>query len=280
MGSSDNGGYEMMINQKRLKKWCVIWGILLGMVLTSLSASASIKPATFIFHDRTGSLQDEMPLITAAQKSNVKVSVLHARVNKQGKVKLSGQLKQGTVPIVAVEFAKQEGNYQKTATWSYQVIKKSQAKWHFKAMNLVGIGTGNMGIMNCLVKYGGSNQMPTLVKQVAIAGPFNGTHIQPNAGSKLAKNGRPYHMNMLYHELLSFKKAYPQTSRVLNIYGNQGHYSDGMVANNSSRALKYLVTPRAKSYQEQVVNGQTASHKQLTRNPQVQKAVVKFLWHK
>ena len=96
--------------------------------------------------------------------------------------------------------------------------------------------------------------------------------------SKLMKNGRPYHMNMLYHELLGLKKTYPKSTAVLNIYGNQGSHSDGIVANSSSRALKYLVTPRAKSYQEQAVKGTRAGHDQLTRNPQVQTAVIKFLW--
>ena len=145
-------------------------------------------------------------------------------------------------------------------------------------MNLVGIGTGNMGLLNCLTRYADTGQLPTLAKQVAIAGPFNGTHIQPNADSKLMKNGRPYHMNMLYHELLGLKKTYPKSSAVLNIYGNRADHSDGTIANSSSRALKYLVTPRAKSYQEQAVKGPRAGHDQLTRNPQVQTAVIKFLW--
>lgn len=183
-----------------------------------------------------------------------------------------------TAPVIEVEFAKHEGSYSKTAQWSYQVIKQARAKWHFKTMNLVGIGTGNMGLLNCLTRYADTGQLPTLAKQVAIAGPFNGTHIQPNADSKLMKNGRPYHMNMLYHELLGLKKTYPKSTAVLNIYGNQGSHSDGIVANSSSRALKYLVTPRAKSYQEQAVKGTRAGHDQLTRNPQVQTAVIKFLW--
>lgn len=76
-------------------------------------------------------------------------------------------------------------------------------------MNLVGIGTGNMGLLNCLTRYADAGQLPSLAKQVAIAGPFNGTHIQPNADSKLMKNGRPYHMNMLYHELLGLKRPTP-----------------------------------------------------------------------
>ncbi|MFJ6925062.1 MAG: alpha/beta hydrolase, partial [Limosilactobacillus mucosae] len=213
-----------------------------------------------------------------AQKDGVKLSVLHAQVSAQGKVRLNGQLKKETAPVIEVEFAKHEGSYSKTAQWSYQVIKQARAKWHFKTMNLVGIGTGNMGLLNCLTRYADAGQLPSLAKQVAIAGPFNGTHIQPNADSKLMKNGCPYHMNMLYHELLGLKKTYPKSTVVLNIYGNQGSHSDGIVANSSSRALKYLVTPRAKSYQEQAVKGTRAGHDQLTRNPQVQTTVIKFLW--
>ena len=262
------------------KKWSLLLGIILGMMMLTIPARAATNSATFIFHDRTGSQRDETPLVTAAQKDGVKLSVLHAKVSAQGKVRLSGQLTKETAPVieVEVEFAKHEGSYSKTAQWSYQVIKQARAKWYFKAMNLVGIGTGNMGLLNCLTRYADTGQLPTLAKQVAIAGPFNGTHIQPNADSKLMKNGRPYHMNMLYHELLGLKKTYPKSSAVLNIYGNRANHSDGTIANSSSRALKYLVTPRVKSYQEQAVKGTRAGHDQLTRNPQVQTAVIKFLW--
>lgn len=264
------------------KKWSLLLGIILGMMMLTIPARAATNSATFIFHDRTGSQRDETPLVTAAQKDGVKLSVLHAQVSAQGKVRLSGQLTKETAPVIEVEFAKHEGSYSKTAQWSYQVIKQARAKWHFKTMNLVGIGTGNMGLLNCLTRcltrHADTGQLPTLAKQVAIAGPFNGTHIQPNADSKLMKNGRPYHMNMLYHELLGLKKTYPKSSAVLNIYGNRANHSDGTIANSSSRALKYLVTPRAKSYQEQAVKGTRAGHDQLTRNPQVQTAVIKFLW--
>lgn len=240
------------------KKWSLLLGIILGMMMLTIPARAAANSATFIFHDRTGSQRDETPLVTAAQKDGVKLSVLHAKVSAQGKVRLSGQLTKETAPVIEVE--------------------QARAKWHFKTMNLVGIGTGNMGLLNCLTRYADAGQLPTLAKQVAIAGPFNGTHIQPNADSKLMKNGRPYHMNMLYHELLGLKKTYPKSSAVLNIYGNRADHSDGTIANSSSRALKYLVTPRAKSYQEQAVKGPRAGHDQLTRSPQVQTAVIKFLW--
>ena len=203
------------------KKWSLLLGIILGMMMLTIPARAATNSATFIFHDRTGSQRDETPLVTAAQKDGVKLSVLHAKVSAQGKVRLSGQLTKETAPVIEVEFAKHEGSYSKTAQWSYQVIKQARAKWHFKTMNLVGIGTGNMGLLNCL---------PSLAKQVAIAGPFNGTHIQPNADSKLMKNGRPYHINMLYHELLGLKKTYPKSSAILNIYGNRANHSDGTIA--------------------------------------------------
>lgn len=260
------------------KKWRLLLGIILGMLMLTIQARAASTSATFIFHDRTGSQRDEAPLIIAAQKDGVKLSILHAKVSAQGRVKLSGQLTKEAAPVIEVEFVKHEGSYSKMAQWSYQVIKQARAKWHFKTMNLVGIGTGNMGLLNCLTKYADTGQLPSLAKQVAVAGPFNGTHIQPNADSKLMKNGRPYHMNMLYQELLGLKKTYPKSSAVLNIYGNQSNHSDGTVANNSSRALRYLVTPRAKSYQEQEVKGTRTDHDQLMHNPQVQNAVISFLW--
>ena len=69
---------------------------------------------------------------------------------------------------------------------------------------------------------------------------------------------------------------------MLNIYGNyQGKHYDGDVPNNSSKTLKYLVSGRAKSYQELEIRGKKAQHSQLhNNNHQVNNALIKFLWTK
>ncbi len=57
----------------------------------------------------------------------------------------------------------------------------------------------------------------------------------------------------------------------LNIIGNIGGNSDGIVKNASSLSLEYLVEPMAKSYRVVKIVGKNAEHGQLTYNKQVEK---------
>jgi len=79
----------------------------------------------------------------------------------------------------------------------------------------------------------------------------------------------------------SHQRSLPKNQvRILNIYGNIGGHTDGTVPNVSSLALKYLVAPRAKAYQEKVFTGKLARHSKLHENPQVDRTLISFLWGK
>ncbi len=58
-------------------------------------------------------------------------------------------------------------------------------------------------------------------------------------------------MNATYREMAKLRTLYPTKEiDVLNIIGNIGGNSDGIVKNASSLSLEYLVAPMAKSYFE------------------------------
>ncbi|WP_238727756.1 alpha/beta hydrolase [Lactobacillus delbrueckii] len=67
------------------------------------------------------------------------------------------------------------------------------------------------------------------------------------------KNGKPIHMNDNYKRQLVLRKLYPH-AKVLNVYGDleDGSHSDGRVKNSSSKSLRYLVSPKVKSYKEKI----------------------------
>ncbi|MCT6902010.1 MAG: alpha/beta hydrolase, partial [Lactobacillus sp.] len=81
-----------------------------------------------------------------------------------------------------------------------------------------------------------------------------------------------------YRALLNLRKKFPQKAAVLNIYGDMGSGSDGDVTVNSARSYRYLVSKRARSYQEKEIRGPRAQHSKLHENTQVDRLLVNFLW--
>ncbi len=88
------------------------------------------------------------------------------------------------------------------------------------------------------------------------------------------KNGKPIQMNDNYKRQLVLRKLYPH-AKVLNVYGD---LEDGRVKNSSSKSLRYLVSPKVKSYKEKKFTGPMAQHSRLRENPQVLKTAISFLW--
>ena len=122
--------------------------------------------------------------------------------------------------------------------------------------------------------------MPQLNKQVSIAGHYNGYVGEQGAPNKTVLNraGKLQKMSASYRTLLSLRKKFPQKAAVLNIYGDMGSGSDGDVTVNSARSYRYLVSKRARSYQEKEIRGPRAQHSKLHENTQVDRLLVNFLW--
>lgn len=284
--------------QSHWGRWFALLGILTLMLSgcgrTTQATAPAKNPAitngahyvpTLFFHGYGSSAHAEMHMIHAAQAAGVTKTVLRATVAKNGRVTWSGKFKQGdNQPLVAVQFDdNRNGDYATTAGWVKAVVLGLQRTYHITQFNVVGHSMGNMAIVYYLLANGQNRHLPQLQKQVDIAGHFNGILGMNDAPNRmqLTTAGKPTKMDRDYQQLLVLRHQFPRQIQVLNIYGdlNDGTHSDGRVSNASSKSLRYLVQPRAKSYQERRIVGPNAQHSKLHSNPQVDRALIHFLWN-
>lgn len=125
-------------------------------------------------------------------------------------------------------------------------------------------------------------EMPELQRLVTIAGPFNGfmgmSEKTDVATIKLDSDGKPNTMIDAYKHLNDNKDNFPKNIDVLNIFGDTGKGSDGVVPVNSVRSLRYIVEQNAKSYTEQEVKNSKSQHSKLHQhNPLVNQVLYNFL---
>lgn len=241
---------------------------------------------TLFFHGYGSSFNAETQMTGAAKKAGVTKKIVRVNVSDNGYVKLIGAIpKSAKNPIVEVNYDNSKmTNYYTAGKWAKNVIELLQKHYKFNSVNLVGHSMGNMAINYYIMENAGKKGLPKVNKVVDIAGHFNGIlgiNDKPNV-MKLESNGKPTKMDKSYKQLLKLRKVYPKNTKVLNIYGDKGDgtHSDGDVSNASSKSLKYLVSDRAKSYQEKKITGKMAQHSKLHENKEVDKLLINFLWKK
>lgn len=252
----------------------------------------SNTPTIFV-HGWGSSAHAEESMANAAHRAGVTNTIVRANVDRKGNVTFNRTIpKNATNPIVEVNLAdnKLSGysdnyarGYRHGGTYIKNVVQALEKQHHYAAINLVGHSMGNLEIANYINDNYPSKRLPTISHLVAIAGHYNGLSGQKVAESSIdQQTGKPSREDAGFTELLGLRNNFPTNTKVLNIYGNyQGKHSDGDVPNNSSKTLKYLVSGRAKSYQELEIRGKKAQHSQLhNNNHQVNNALIKFLWTK
>lgn len=285
-----------MNNQKFRRVLGLILGIVLaiglvgcGRQLKTTKYVQSTTPTLF-FHGGGSSYHAEEHMADAAKQAGVTKTIIRAMVAKNGQVKLVGKIAPGAInPIVEVNYANnKELNYRKHGEWATNVVVALQKQYHFKRINMVGHSLGNISLIYYSLNNAGNRQLPKLTKQVDIAGHFAGlafkgmpASVTQPAGLKLNAAGKPNKMNATYREMTKLRQVLPkQQVKVLNLYGNIGGHTDGTVPNVATLSLKYLVAPRAKSYQEKEFTGKLARHSKLHENPKVDRSLINFLWGK
>ena len=254
-------------------------------------ASIRIATPTLFVHGWGSSYHAEESMVAYAQKSHATNSVIRADVSPDGKVTLLGTIKKRAKnPIVEVNLqnnksifaglSNQTSAMNKSSNYIKDVITTLQKRYRFNRINLVGHSMGNLQIAYYLRNNATNAHMPQLNKQVSIAGHYNGYVGEQGAPNKTVLNraGKPQKMSAGYRGLLSLRKKFPQKAAVLNIYGDMGSGSDGDVTVNSARSYRYLVSKRARSYQEKEIRGPRAQHSKLHENTQVDRLLVNFLW--
>lgn len=241
---------------------------------------------TIFFHGYGSSYNAETQMTGAIKKAGVTKKIVRINVSPNGYAKLIGSISNKSKnPLVEVNYDNNKmQDYYTAAKWAKNVITLLQEEYKFKSVNLVGHSMGNMAINYYIMENSGKKGMPKVNKVVDIAGHFDGIlgiDDKPNR-IKFDSNGKPNTMDKSYKQLLKLRKVYPTNTKVLNIYGDldNGTHSDGRVSNASSKSLRYLVSKRAKSYQEKRIVGKLGQHSKLHENKQVDKALIKFLWEK
>ena len=254
-------------------------------------ASIRIDTPTLFVHGWGSSYHAEESMVAYAQKQHATNSVIRADVSSTGKVTLIGTIKKRAKnPIVEVNLQNNKSIFagtnnqitamNKSSNYIKDVIIALQKRYRFTRINLVGHSMGNLQIAYYLRNNATNAHMPQLNKQVSIAGHYNGYVGEQGAPNKTVLNraGKPRQMSTGYRALLNLRKKFPQKAAVLNIYGDMGSGSDGDVTVNSARSYRYLVSKRARSYQEKEIRGPRAQHSKLHENTQVDRLLVNFLW--
>ena len=285
----------------KLVKILFLITLIVGLVGCSRTTQSAKKPTrqhfarsyivnatpTLYFHGALSNYHSEESLVKAAERAGVTNSVIRADVNADGKVKLVGTIPQNAVnPIVMVNYKNNlQIDFYKAGRYATNVVRALQEKYGITKINMIGHSLGNMSIMYYMLENDADSKMPQLQKQVDIAGHFDGVDspgltadlTQPK-GLKIV-NGKPNKMNQAYKQILKLRQTYPKNQvEVLNIIGNNGNQSDGVVKNVSSLSLGYLLQDRAKSYQVLTYTGHNAEHGRLTFNSQVERDIINFLW--
>ena len=253
--------------------------------------SIRINTPTLFVHGWGSSYHAEESMVAYAQKHHATNSVIRADVSSTGKVTLIGTIKKRAKnPIVEVNLQNNKSIFagtnnqiaamNKSSNYIKDVINALQKRYRFNRINLVGHSMGNLQIAYYLRNNATNAHMPHLNKQVSIAGHYNGYIGEQGAPNKTVLNraGKPQKMSAGYRGLLSLRKKFPQNTDVLNIYGDMGSGSDGDVTVNSARSYRYLVSKRARSYQEKEIRGSRAQHSKLHENTKVDRLLVNFLW--
>ena len=243
----------------------------------------SSRPTIF-FHGWGSSSRAERHMANAAKKAGVTQTIIEAKVAEDGTVTLKGTIPRDAVnPIVLVNFDNNRGaSTQDQGNYAYAVVKALQDTYGIKEMNMVAHSYGNMAIVYYMLQHGSDTSLPKLVKQVDIAGHFNGIiGMDEPENITLDGEGKPSSMTESYQELLSLGNHYPQGQvEVLNIFGNTGKGSDEHVTNLSSQSLGYLLKGHVKFYQEEEITGPDGQHSKLHETALVDKPMIAFLWGK
>ncbi len=262
-----------------LKKLRMIGGLLLFALMITVSFGftkrnqnqwVNSKTPTIFVHGYGSSYNAEKYMVNHARKAGVTSTVVLARVDKNGSVKLSGpSIKNKRNPIVEVNLANnKQVDMNEGARYINNVVLALQKRDGIKSYNFVAHSMGNMDVFAYLSKYGSQSNAPKLKKQVVLA------------GGGLGGWGNDNRMSSSMKDLMGqLKDNYPH-AKVLNIAGNSGQGTDGRVPNSASRSVKAMLGDRPQSYRYVLYEGSQYTHSNLHENAKVANRINRFLWGK
>lgn len=267
---------------------------------TSKNYVMSTTPTIFM-HGWSSNLTAEQSFIKVGTEQNIVTEEMIIHVTRDNKLQVQGRLTgNNDNPVILVQFDNNRVGEIRYAQGLRRIVSYLKDKYNIKDFNAVGHSMGAYAWVYYGMHWGADPNLPRLNKMVVLAGPYNGIldkgHAnQPKNGAlaglwddtphenSLDKNGCPKIIHEEYNTLLARKNNFPINTQVLNIYGDlkDGTSSDGLVTVQSTRALRYLVSDRARSYQEFEVTGEGGQHSRLhINNPVVNDKLTDYLWGK
>lgn len=267
---------------------------------TSKNYIMSTTPTIFM-HGWSSSLRAEQSFIKIGTEQNIVTEEMVIHVTRNNKLQVQGRLTgNNDNPVILVQFDNNRVGELRYAQGLHHIVAYLKNRYNIKNFNVVGHSMGAYAWVYYNMYWGADPNLPRLNKMVVLAGPYNGIldkgHAnQPTSGNlanlwddaphenSLNKAGRPKIIHEEYQTLLERKPNFPTNTRVLNIYGDlkDGTASDGLVTIQSVKSLRYLVSDRARSYQEFEVKGEGGQHSRLhINNPVVNDKLTNYLWGK
>ncbi|GHU35483.1 alpha/beta hydrolase [Bacilli bacterium] len=232
-------------------------------------ATGNYQTPTLFVHGYGGNYGSEKNMIADLSQHAGFRQVLRYNIDSKGKLSVSGHWQPDVKhPLIAVVFKDGKPNAKDLST----VLIQLKNNYKIQTFNAVGHSAGANAWVNWTVSADKENR-PELQRLITIAGPFNGfmgmSEKTDETSSQLNDDGKPNMMVDSYKYLADNKAHFPKTTRVLNLFGNTGKESDGVVPVNSARALSYIVETNAKSYTEHEITNNKAQHSQLHKHNQV-----------
>lgn len=243
---------------------------------------------TLFFHGALATYRNEENIVQAVQRAGLTNCIVRIDVDADGKPTLVGRIPADAInPVVMVNYKNNvQLDYEKAGKYAVNAVRLLQNKYDIQKVNMVAHSLGNMSVMYYQLAACQNVHLPKVVKQVNIAGHFDGVNFkqlpqdirQPTG--LVTVNGRPNKMNSTYRQMTKLREELPRNQvSVLNIVGNTGKNSDGLISNASSLSLGYLMK-NAKSYEVYQVTGYYAEHGRLTFSREVEQKIISFLWTK
>ncbi|RYM05410.1 alpha/beta hydrolase [Sporolactobacillus sp. THM7-7] len=194
------------------------------------------------------------------------------RIDPDGKVMISGRIRDQAMPLVQVIFMENHASMQRQGTWlrhAFSILKNREG---IARMNVVSHSMGGKAFTYYLESIENPNHYPVTEKYVAIAAPFD--WIDGPLDDSAYTIDQLKTKSVLYQNRGRIQKDL----NVLAIAGVMKNHKDGdgVVSIRGAFFGKYFFDPA--SYAEKIVYGPEAQHSRLHENPEVDKLVAQFLW--
>lgn len=204
-------------------------------------------------------------------------------VTAQGGVAFKGdteQLRQGG--IYQLDFVDRHTNAQQAADALARFLKILKTH-QVNQVALIGHSMGANAALRVLLSHGVQDTTyPSVSHLITLAAPFNsglganGFDRAFDANTLDAQTKRPRLQDASYHYFDQNRDNMPEQTKLLNIMGDIGDGSDGVVTNFSSQALNFWVR-KGQLYQTLIVRGQNVQHSQVRNNTTVVQEAATFL---